>query len=281
MRRLVPALVAGVFAAAALVFALGAMQPSPVPEVVARDNAAHRTTLEARTARATPRPDSAVRATVDSDSSRVRRTAEVASSDVARRKRRPATPPAHEARTRTTAVSSPREPAVRAADATRFEPFVGAVRLRPEVVVRPDSDVGVAVPAAPMESPTSPSAPTSAPPSASPTPRPSDAVDSPADGRTGRRGATRGAGGRSTPQPPYPREARSAGEEGEVVVRLRIGADGRVTDATVMRGDASRRLQDAVLDSVRSWTFEPAQVDGRPVASTVTRRFVFRLKDAP
>ena len=66
-----------------------------------------------------------------------------------------------------------------------------------------------------------------------------------------------------------------------MIVRLRIGADGRVVAASVLGGDASRRLQDAVVVSVRSWTFEPALRDGRPVESDVVRRFVFNLKDAP
>ncbi len=278
MTRLVPALFAGVFAAFLLVFALGAMQPLPRSEVVPPAAAAHRTTLETKLIDATPRATAAIATASDSEVRRRLRSTKTATADrspVLRSKDRPAR---SQAPTRIPSGAALITPAEVAATTARFAPFVGAVRLRPEVVVDPAveaDDVVVARPTAVVPSP---------PPSAGPEPSPRTEVPSgsgPASAASGSGGRSRGAAGRLTPAPMYPRAARSAGEEGVVIVRLRIGADGRVVAASVIGGDASRRLQDAVVVSVRSWTFEPALRDGRPVESDVVRRFVFNLKDAP
>lgn len=77
------------------------------------------------------------------------------------------------------------------------------------------------------------------------------------------------------PEPLYPPFAREAQIEGLVVVRARVGRDGRVEEADVVR---SVPLLDATaLEAVRRWTFHPARVEGRPVAVWILIPFRFRL----
>ena len=48
-------------------------------------------------------------------------------------------------------------------------------------------------------------------------------------------------------QPEYPYGAKRRGEEGTVVVEVRIGPDGRVRDASVAESSGSRRLDQAAV----------------------------------
>lgn len=76
----------------------------------------------------------------------------------------------------------------------------------------------------------------------------------------------------STPQPPYPREAARSRVSGSVVVQFTIGTDGRVTEISVVRARPRGLFEDAVIDTVRTWRFEPP---AEPM--TVTRTFDFRM----
>jgi len=69
----------------------------------------------------------------------------------------------------------------------------------------------------------------------------------------------------AAPMPAYSEPARRAHIQGVVVVRATIDRAGRVTDARVEKG-LGFGLDEASLDAVRRWTFEPATLRGRPVA---------------
>lgn len=71
------------------------------------------------------------------------------------------------------------------------------------------------------------------------------------------------------PAPEYPAAALRAGEQGTVVLRVDVGADGRPTDVQVAEGSRSRELDRAAQRAVRNWTFQPALRDGKTVASVV------------
>ena len=79
----------------------------------------------------------------------------------------------------------------------------------------------------------------------------------------------------SRAMPVYPEMARHAGIEGRVTVRVRVGRDGRVKDASVVRSDHVL-FDDAALDAVRRWTFTPGIQAGRPVEVWVTIPIRFR-----
>jgi len=65
--------------------------------------------------------------------------------------------------------------------------------------------------------------------------------------------------------PAYTEIARLARIQGLVVLRATIDRDGRVTDARIEKG-LGFGLDEASLETVRRWTFEPATLRGRPVA---------------
>ncbi len=72
---------------------------------------------------------------------------------------------------------------------------------------------------------------------------------------------TFGEGEGEQPPPEYPDEARFAGQEGTVVVRLRVGEDGRVSDATASSPSPWPLLNSAAVRAVRNtWRFRRGAV---------------------
>jgi TonB family protein len=71
--------------------------------------------------------------------------------------------------------------------------------------------------------------------------------------------------------PPYPPAALTAGI---VLVEVRVGADGKVADAKVVRSDAA--FDQAALDTARKWTFRPAKIAG--VATSMPAYLVFSFR---
>lgn len=72
-------------------------------------------------------------------------------------------------------------------------------------------------------------------------------------------GAAVGAGG-SYPAPAYPREARLRGEQGEVRLRVTVGADGRAEEVGIESGSGSGILDRAAAAQVRRfWRWPPGR----------------------
>lgn len=65
-------------------------------------------------------------------------------------------------------------------------------------------------------------------------------------------------------RPEYPEDARAANIAGIVILEIRIEADGRVSHARVLRSIPA--LDQAALDAVTQWEFQPALKDGTPTA---------------
>jgi protein TonB len=70
----------------------------------------------------------------------------------------------------------------------------------------------------------------------------------------------------------YPAGPRAEGVEGTVILKLTIGADGRVTEAKVVRG-IHPDLDEAARAAARQFLFSPGKVSGQAV---VTTNFVYR-----
>ena len=68
------------------------------------------------------------------------------------------------------------------------------------------------------------------------------------------------------PAPVYPAMSRRLGEQGKVVVRVLIGADGQPQRAEVKRGSGFPRLDQAALDYVMRCRYVPGKVGGVPQA---------------
>lgn len=85
----------------------------------------------------------------------------------------------------------------------------------------------------------------------------------------------------SNPAPPYPSASRKMGEEGRVLLRVQVGADGRPTDVSVVRSSGYDRLDDIARETVlRSWRFVPARQGDQPVAGAVKVPIDFTLSSA-
>src|SRR5262245_21315664 len=77
-------------------------------------------------------------------------------------------------------------------------------------------------------------------------------------------------------KPIYPPIAQSARVQGVVIIEATIGADGRVKEAKVLRGQPL--LDQAALDAVKQWQFTPTLLNNVPVPviMTVTVNFILQ-----
>ena len=75
--------------------------------------------------------------------------------------------------------------------------------------------------------------------------------------------------------PAYPPAALQARVQGTVILECRIGADGRVARVKVLRGVPL--LDEAAMEAVRQWEYEPTQVNGVPVPVIMTVTVNFKL----
>ncbi len=79
-----------------------------------------------------------------------------------------------------------------------------------------------------------------------------------------------------TPDPDYSEEARKAKYQGVVVLWLIVGPDGRPRDMHVTRS-LGMGLDQKAMEAVRQWKFEPAMMQGKPVAVQISVEVNFRL----
>lgn len=80
------------------------------------------------------------------------------------------------------------------------------------------------------------------------------------------------------PKPPYPNISRRLGEQGRVLLRVQVAADGSARDVQLQTSSGFSRLDDIALDTVRRWKFIPARRGDEPIAATVLVPIVFSLK---
>lgn len=78
--------------------------------------------------------------------------------------------------------------------------------------------------------------------------------------------------------PAYPEEARRAGVDMVVVVKLVVTETGGVEDVKILEGHPL--LDRAVIDAVRTWRFTPGTLDGKPVRVVRKLKFPFHLRVA-
>jgi len=78
------------------------------------------------------------------------------------------------------------------------------------------------------------------------------------------------------PDPEYSEEARKAKYQGTVTLAMIVGADGRPRNLKVERG-LGMGLDEKAMEAVRTWKFEPAEKDGKPVAVLISVEVAFRL----
>lgn len=78
------------------------------------------------------------------------------------------------------------------------------------------------------------------------------------------------------PPPVYPRMSRRMGEQGTVLVRVFINAEGRAEKAEIRTSSGYTRLDEAALETVQRWRYASGQRGGQPEAMwfNVPIRFV-------
>jgi protein TonB len=80
------------------------------------------------------------------------------------------------------------------------------------------------------------------------------------------------------PPPAYPSMSRRLGEQGRVILRVRVNAGGGADEIQVRESSGHARLDNAARDTVRGWRFVPAKRGEMPVPAWVLIPISFRLE---
>jgi periplasmic protein TonB len=75
----------------------------------------------------------------------------------------------------------------------------------------------------------------------------------------------------------YPKMSQRLGQEGRVLLRVTVAADGKPTAATVAKSSGFEALDRAGIDTVMHWRFKPGTRGGVPEAMSVLQPVDFKL----
>ncbi len=157
--------------------------------------------------------------------------------------------------------ASPREPAATARPpASVIRPAEPVIRLAPAVASRSSSTIGAVSESASEPAPSVPARSSSAE----------------AMGLADREPMV-DASYRGNRAPEYPALSRRLGEQGAVVLRVLITAEGRASEVIVLNSSGSVRLDEAAKATIRDWRFLPAVRGARPIPAWYEWRWEFRL----
>jgi protein TonB len=158
------------------------------------------------------------------------------------------------------------------------------IKTRPKAVLSTHAPAPVTAPA-PAENaektPPSITKPLEAPPSrpaASAVPTPSAPSEQASDSRQPLVLPNLNADYLNNPAPPYPEEARERGEQGKVLVRALINADGTVAELAMKRSSGFPGLDRSALETVKKWRFVPARRGAAAVSAWVVVPISFSLE---
>ena len=79
------------------------------------------------------------------------------------------------------------------------------------------------------------------------------------------------------PKPVYPRISKHQGEQGKVVYRMNVGADGLPKSADLVKSSGFERLDQAAYKTVMSWRYAPGKRNGVPIAMSYDQVVTFVL----
>ena len=80
----------------------------------------------------------------------------------------------------------------------------------------------------------------------------------------------------SSPEPLYPAAARERSLEGVVLLDAFVDAKGNVAEVKVISGPLL--LQQAAADALRRWKYQPARLDGQPIAVHTQVSVSFKIR---
>lgn len=82
----------------------------------------------------------------------------------------------------------------------------------------------------------------------------------------------------NNPDPIYPPISRRLGEEGRVLLKVRVTAEGAAAAVDLEKSSGFERLDEAARQAVARWRFVPARRGDEAIEATVTVPIVFRLE---
>jgi periplasmic protein TonB len=82
----------------------------------------------------------------------------------------------------------------------------------------------------------------------------------------------------NNPAPAYPAISKRLGEQGRVLMRVLIGADGLPKEAQVAKSSGFERLDNAAREAVMKWRYVPGKRNGQPETMWFQVPLIFELK---
>lgn len=82
----------------------------------------------------------------------------------------------------------------------------------------------------------------------------------------------------NNPPPAYPPESRQLGEQGKVLLRVLVNANGAVEQVNLRKSSGYQRLDQAAQDTVQHWRFVPAKRGEQAVTAWVVVPISFSLE---
>ncbi|NLA74653.1 MAG: energy transducer TonB [Deltaproteobacteria bacterium] len=83
---------------------------------------------------------------------------------------------------------------------------------------------------------------------------------------------------RVNPEPPYPKMARRRGYQGTVLLSVLVNKEGRAENIWVFESSGYNILDNAALEAVKEWLFEPGKQGNKPVDVWVEVPVKFEIK---
>jgi protein TonB len=83
---------------------------------------------------------------------------------------------------------------------------------------------------------------------------------------------------RANPEPAYPRLAKKRGYQGTVLLSVLVNKEGTVDDLWLFESSGYKILDNAAIDAVKGWTFEPGRRGSEPVEMWVEVPVRFEIR---
>ena len=77
--------------------------------------------------------------------------------------------------------------------------------------------------------------------------------------------------------PNYPLDEKKAGVDGVVVLEIVVDQKGDVTETDIIRSSGNGNLDDAAVEAVKQWKYEPGVMEGKPVPVKMVIKVRFEL----
>ena len=81
--------------------------------------------------------------------------------------------------------------------------------------------------------------------------------------------ATYKLGSKKNPHPPYPMIARKEGWQGKLILNVFVNKNGKVKNVELLKSSGYKILDNISLQTIKTWSFEPAQLGKRYVEDNI------------